>query len=355
MAIKMRRGMAADLNKTQLVPGEFAFQLDQNRVTACFGDGSTRDMATVEEFSNIISDAQTALQGVSVATEAANTAASEATAVKDAAVLATSGANQAATAANSATVEVTQAIINCNTATESAGQAALEAQSAADAATAAVSSADQAAARANTAAETCEGIIVGTGFIPTAEKGQPNGVAILDSTGMVPSSQIPHSATFAADVSYTDTHSIGGTDLQTVVDLIADRVLNQLLSSDNIINNQAVTEPGFAADARQLNPTIPGSLASMLIGAEGGIYYREYHHRDYDTTDPADMLRHFYPDMPTGTVLARITAKSGTSLALIQRYSAAHGSYIIYGYGTLPMFEQLQSGAWKGTKTITIT
>lgn len=159
----------------------------------------------------------------------------------------------------------------------------------------------------------------------------------------------------AADVSYTDTHSIGGVDLQTVVDLLADRVLNQLLSLDNIINNQAVTEPGFAADARQLNPTIPGSLASLLMGVDGSIYYKEYHHRDYDTTDPADMLRHFYPSMPSGIVLARITAKSGTSLALIQRYSAIHGSYIMFGYGTLPIFEQLQSGAWKGTKTITIS
>lgn len=55
----------------------------------------------------------------------------------------------------------------------------------------ATQNADMATIRANKAAEVCEGISDQTGLVLTIEKGQPNGVATLDTSGKIPSTQLP--------------------------------------------------------------------------------------------------------------------------------------------------------------------
>lgn len=55
----------------------------------------------------------------------------------------------------------------------------------------AITNAERATERANHAAEACEGIIEGTGLIPSTEKGRANGVATLDENTLIPINQIP--------------------------------------------------------------------------------------------------------------------------------------------------------------------
>lgn len=55
----------------------------------------------------------------------------------------------------------------------------------------AITNAERATERANHAAEACEGIIEGTGLIPSTEKGRANGVATLDENALIPINQIP--------------------------------------------------------------------------------------------------------------------------------------------------------------------
>lgn len=55
----------------------------------------------------------------------------------------------------------------------------------------AVANAEVATNRANVAAEACEGIIEGTGLVPSTEKGASNGVATLDENSKVPLEQLP--------------------------------------------------------------------------------------------------------------------------------------------------------------------
>lgn len=56
---------------------------------------------------------------------------------------------------------------------------------------AAIQNAEVATERANNAAENCENIVDGTGLVKSSEKGQPNGVATLDGTGVLPKEQLP--------------------------------------------------------------------------------------------------------------------------------------------------------------------
>lgn len=68
----------------------------------------------------------------------------------------------------------------------------------------AIANVEVATERANVAAEACEGIIEGTGLIPSTEKGLPNGVATLDTDGKVPLEQLPD------DISGGDADTLGG-------------------------------------------------------------------------------------------------------------------------------------------------
>lgn len=54
MAIQMRRGNEADLDKSKLVSGEIAVSLDEERVRVSKGNGETIDLATMDDLENII-------------------------------------------------------------------------------------------------------------------------------------------------------------------------------------------------------------------------------------------------------------------------------------------------------------
>lgn len=54
MAIRMRRGNEANLDKSKLVSGEIAVSLDEERVRVSKGNGETIDLATQDDLQNII-------------------------------------------------------------------------------------------------------------------------------------------------------------------------------------------------------------------------------------------------------------------------------------------------------------
>ena len=54
MAIQMRRGNEADLDKSKLVSGEITVSLDEERVRVSKGNGETIDLATMDDLQNII-------------------------------------------------------------------------------------------------------------------------------------------------------------------------------------------------------------------------------------------------------------------------------------------------------------
>ena len=59
-------------------------------------------------------------------------------------------------------------------------------------------------------------------FVPTSQKGVANGVASLDSTGKVPSAQLPPIASTATDVTYDNTQSgLTAEDVQEAIDELA--------------------------------------------------------------------------------------------------------------------------------------
>lgn len=174
------------------------------------------------------------LQAVADATANANDAATQAQEAAQTANEAAQTANTAASAANQATDNVIDAInkteaayTNATAAAESANEAAAAANSAADQAIGFINSAQTAVDNANTAANAAnEAATTATnaannantqaeyakeqgdyakqqGDAVLAQKGQPNGLAELDSTGRVPASQLP---SYVDDVIDVDTY-----------------------------------------------------------------------------------------------------------------------------------------------------
>lgn len=54
MAIQMRRGNEADLDKSKLASGEIAVSLDEKKVRVSRGNGDTIDLATMDDLQNIV-------------------------------------------------------------------------------------------------------------------------------------------------------------------------------------------------------------------------------------------------------------------------------------------------------------
>lgn len=175
------------------------------------------------------------LQAVADATANANDAATQAQEAAQTANEAAQTANAAAVSANQATDNVIDAInkteaayTNATAAAESANEAAAAANSAADQAIGFINSAQTAVDNANTAANAAnEAATTATnaannantqaeyakeqgdyakqqGDAVLAQKGQPNGLAELDSTGRVPASQLP---SYVDDVIDVDTYN----------------------------------------------------------------------------------------------------------------------------------------------------
>lgn len=160
--------------------------------------------------------AGTAGSAAQTATKAASVASASAEAASGSAGTASSAA-QTATAAQSA----------ASTSAEAAAGSAEAASSAAQTATQKASEASSSASAAASDANVVKGLIQGLGGFD----GKASSVSAVDLLGLL------------GKENATST-------VQALIDVIADKVLNQLLLRSNVVNNALTTEEGYALDAR---------------------------------------------------------------------------------------------------------
>ena len=79
--------------------------------------------------------------------------------------------------------------------------------------------------------------------------------------------------------------------IQTLFDSIGDWFINKLVTNDNfvakfserLVNNGTANLEGFALDARQGNPTVPGSMAKQISELNSQANYHASYIRDFNS------------------------------------------------------------------------
>ena len=167
--------------------------------------------------------AEAAAGSAGTASSAAQTATTAQNAASASAEAASGSAETASSAAQTATAAQSAASTSAEAAAGSAETASSAAQTATQKASEASSSASAAASDANVVKELIQGL---GGF-----DGKASSVSAVDLLGLL------------------GTENAKST-VQALIDVIADKVLNQLLSRSNVVNNALTTEEGYALDAR---------------------------------------------------------------------------------------------------------
>ena len=213
------------------------------------------------------------------AVEAAKTATAAQSAASASAEAAAGSAGTAGSAAQTATEAASAASASAEAAAGSAGTAGSAAQTATEAASAASASAEAAAGSAGTASSAAQTATTAQSAASTsaeAASGSAETASSAAQTATQKASEASSSASAAASdanvvkeliqglggfdgkassVSAVDLLGLLGTEnakstVQALIDVIADKVLNQLLSRSNVVNNALTTEEGYALDAR---------------------------------------------------------------------------------------------------------
>ena len=157
----------------------------------------------------------------------ASSAAQTATTAQNAASASAEAASGSAETASSAAQTATAAQSAASTSAEAAAGSAEAASSAAQTATQKASEASSSASAAASDANVVKGLIQGLGGFD----GKASSVSAVDLLGLL------------GKENATST-------VQALIDVIADKVLNQLLLRSNVVNNALTTEEGYALDAR---------------------------------------------------------------------------------------------------------
>jgi hypothetical protein len=181
--------------------------------------------------------AGTAGSAAQTATEAASAASASAKAASGSAGTASSAA-QTATAAQSA----------ASTSAEEAAGSAEAASSAAQTATQKASEASSSASAAASDANVVKGLIQGLGGFD----GKASSVSAVDLLGLL------------GKENATST-------VQALIDVIADKVLNQLLLRSNVVNNALTTEEGYALDAR-MGKSLQDQITAQNSNLDSGYF-----------------------------------------------------------------------------------
>lgn len=154
----------------------------------------------------------------------------------------TTNVNQAVETANSASSAANQAVQDANTTLQAANQAV---QNAAGSASAAAGSASAAAGSAEDAAESAT---AASGSASAAAQSAANAAEVAEGLGGFTGA--------ASSVTAQDVEGLLGTpgaqsNVQALIDAIANQVLNQLVKKSQIINNLLATQAGNVLDATQ--------------------------------------------------------------------------------------------------------
>jgi hypothetical protein len=178
------------------------------------------------------------------AVEAAKTATAAQSAASASAKAASGSAETAGSAAQTATEAASAASASAEAAAGSAETASSAAQTATQKASEASSSASEAASDANEVKELIKGL---GGF-----DGKASSVSAVDPLGLL------------------GTENATST-VQALIDVIADKVLNQLLSRSNVVNNALTTEEGYALDAR-MGKSLQDQITAQNSNLDSGYF-----------------------------------------------------------------------------------
>lgn len=178
------------------------------------------------------------------AVEAAKTATTAQNAASDSAEAASGSAETASSAAQTATAAQSAASTSAEEAAGSAEAASSAAQTATQKASEASSSASAAASDANVV----KGLIQGLGGFD----GKASSVSAVDLLGLL------------GKENATST-------VQALIDVIADKVLNQLLLRSNVVNNALTTEEGYALDAR-MGKSLQDQITAQNSNLDSGYF-----------------------------------------------------------------------------------
>lgn len=178
------------------------------------------------------------------AVEAAKTATAAQSAASASAKAASGSAETAGSAAQTATEAASAASASAEAASGSAETASSAAQTATQKASEASSSASEAASDANKVKELIKGL---GGF-----DGKASSVSAVDPLGLL------------------GTENATST-VQALIDVIADKVLNQLLSRSNVVNNALTTEEGYALDAR-MGKSLQDQITAQNSNLDSGYF-----------------------------------------------------------------------------------
>ena len=204
------------------------------------------------------SAAQTATKAASVASASAEAASGSAGTASSAAQTATTAQNAAsasaeaasgsAETASSAAQTATAAQSAASTSAEAAAGSAEAASSAAQTATQKASEASSSASAAASDANVVKGLIQGLGGFD----GKASSVSAVDLLGLL------------GKENATST-------VQALIDVIADKVLNQLLLRSNVVNNALTTEEGYALDAR-MGKSLQDQITAQNSNLDSGYF-----------------------------------------------------------------------------------
>jgi hypothetical protein len=188
--------------------------------------------------------AEAAAGSAGTASSAAQTATTAQNAASDSAEAASGSAETASSAAQTATAAQSAASTSAEAAAGSAEAASSAAQTATQKASEASSSASAAASDANVV----KGLIQGLGGFD----GKASSVSAVDLLGLL------------GKENATST-------VQALIDVIADKVLNQLLSRSNVVNNALTTEEGYALDAR-MGKSLQDQITAQNSNLDSGYF-----------------------------------------------------------------------------------
>lgn len=180
--------------------------------------------------------------------EAAVEAAKTATAAQSAASASAEAASGSAETASSAAQTATAAQSAASTSAEAAAGSAEAASSAAQTATQKASEASSSASAAASDANVVKGLIQGLGGFD----GKASSVSAVDLLGLL------------GKENATST-------VQALIDVIADKVLNQLLLRSNVVNNALTTEEGYALDAR-MGKSLQDQITAQNSNLDSGYF-----------------------------------------------------------------------------------
>ena len=151
----------------------------------------------------------------------------------------------------------------------------------------------------------------------------------------------------AASISAVDVQGLvaaagRNSNVQALINAVADQVINQLVAKGQIVNNLLATEPGSVLDATQ-GKALKDDITELYsdLGKING------HNVSFISEQPEQAVKAWFLTLSNGFAIKRISHATGSCLAIAYKYSDIYGAVMAYGLGfpTSPVVYNC-SGTW---------